>query len=51
MTAILLLIPTGCYFLAAILYAKQGNWGLCITYSGYSAANIGLLIVDRIMAK
>lgn len=45
-TFALIVIPTGCYTLAAIFYGRQGNWPLAITYSGYAFANIGLLMLD-----
>jgi hypothetical protein len=50
-TFALILIPTACYSLAALIYATQKNWPLAITYSGYAWANCGLLWLDRLMAK
>jgi hypothetical protein len=47
----LLLVPTGAYLLAAGVYASKGNWPLCIVYAGYTVGNIGLLWLDRVMAK
>lgn len=47
----LILIPTGCYALAAFIYAWQKNWPLVIVYSGYAWANTGLLWLDLVMAK
>lgn len=51
MSFALILVPTGCYALAALIYAWQKNWPLAITYSGYAWANCGLLWLDRMMAK
>jgi hypothetical protein len=46
----LILVPTGCYALAACIYGWQRNWPLAITYSGYAWANCGLLWLDRTLA-
>jgi hypothetical protein len=50
-TAALIIIPGVCYLAAAAMYGWQGNWPLAITYSGYAWANVGLLWLDRIMAR
>lgn len=50
-TALLLIIPTLCYGLAAGLYLFKSNWPLAIVYTGYSAANVGLIWLDKITAK
>jgi hypothetical protein len=47
-TFALILIPTACYSLAALMYAWQQNWPLVIVYSGYAWANCGLLMLDRL---
>jgi hypothetical protein len=47
----LILIPTGCYTLAACIYGWKRNWPLAITYSGYAWANVGLLWLDRLQAR
>jgi hypothetical protein len=47
MTFALILIPTACYSLAALLYAGKQNWPLVIVYAGYAFANCGLLMLDR----
>ena len=47
MTALLLVVPTLCYALAAGLYLLKSNWPLAIVYCGYSFANIGLILLDR----
>lgn len=47
----LILIPTLCYALAAMVYGWQRNWPLVIVYSGYAWANCGLLWLDRLMTK
>jgi len=51
MTAALIIVPTLAYLGAAGMYAYQKNWPLAITYSGYAWANMGLLWLDRLMAK
>lgn len=51
MTLWLIVIPTACYGLAALAYAFQKNWPMVIVYSGYAWANLGLLWLDRILAK
>jgi hypothetical protein len=50
-TAALIIIPGVAYLLAAILYGWQGKWPQCITFAGYAFSNIGLLWLDRLMAK
>jgi hypothetical protein len=50
-TFCLIAIPTLCYAAAAVSYGLQSNWPLAITYSGYAWANLGLLALDRLMAK
>ena len=50
-TAALIIIPGVAYLLAAILYAKQGNWPLVVVYWHYAGANAGLWWLDRLMAK
>ena len=45
------LIPTACYAGASIYYGLAKNWPLAIVYSGYAWANVGLLWLDRLMAK
>ena len=47
----LILVPTACYAIAAVVYGIQHNWPMVIVYFGYSFANIGLLWLDRLMAK
>lgn len=47
----LILIPAACYSLACVSYGIQGNWPLAITYVGYAIGNVGLLWLDRLMAK
>jgi hypothetical protein len=47
MTFALILVPTICYGIAGVMYAAKGSWPLAIVYAGYSAANIGLLLLDR----
>jgi hypothetical protein len=47
----LILVPTACYGLAALMYAMQKNWPMVIVYSGYAWANVGLLWLDRLMSK
>jgi hypothetical protein len=47
MTFALILVPTICYGLAAALYGAKGNWPLTVVYLGYSVANVGLLVIDR----
>lgn len=47
MTFALIAIPTACYALAACIYAAKGAWPLTIVYAGYSAANVGLLLIDK----
>jgi hypothetical protein len=42
----LILVPTGCYGVAAAVYGTKGNWPLAITYAGYAFANCGLLALD-----
>ena len=49
MTALLIIIPTICYILAAGVYAWHGNAPLAIVYAGYSFANVGLLWLDKIV--
>jgi hypothetical protein len=44
-------VPTACYGIAALMYAMQKNWPMVIVYSGYAWANVGLLWLDRLMAK
>lgn len=51
MSFALILIPTACYALAAMIYAAQKNWPLVIVYTGYAWANCGLLWLDRLMPK
>lgn len=51
MSFYLLLIPTLAYVLAAMAYSFQGNWPLTIVYSGYAWANLGLIWLDRLMAR
>jgi hypothetical protein len=51
MSFALILIPTGCYSLAALIYAWDKNWPLAITYSGYAWANCGLLWLDQLLTK
>lgn len=46
MSFALILIPTGCYTLAAAVYAWQKNWPLAVVYAGYAFANTGLLALD-----
>jgi hypothetical protein len=48
---LLILVPTACYGLAAVLYGLQRNWPMVIVYSGYAFANTGLLMLDRMMNK
>lgn len=43
----LILIPTGCYSLAAVVYGFQKNWPMAVVYSGYSLANCGLLALEK----
>lgn len=51
-TAALIVIPGLCYALAACMYLAQKNWALAIVYSGYSWANVGLLVIDlKMQAK
>lgn len=47
MTFWLIVIPTACYTLAALIYGWQQNWPLSIVYSGYAFANCGLLMLDK----
>lgn len=47
----LLCIPTVSYALAAAVYGYQRNWPLAIVYYHYAGANIGLLWLDRVLAK
>jgi hypothetical protein len=47
----LILAPTICYAAAAVVYGLQKNWPLMIVYYHYAGANIGLLWLDRVMAK
>lgn len=47
----LLLVPTAAYALAAVVYGIQKNWPLVIVYSGYAWANVGLLWLDKLMAR
>jgi hypothetical protein len=47
----LILAPTACYAAAAVVYGLQKNWPLMIVYYHYAGANIGLLWLDRVMAK
>jgi hypothetical protein len=47
----MVLVPTACYAIAAVAYGIQKNLPLAIVYAGYSVANIGLLMLDRAMAK
>jgi hypothetical protein len=47
----LILAPTVCYAAAAVVYGVQGSYPMSVVYAGYSFANIGLLWLDRIMAK
>jgi hypothetical protein len=47
----LILVPTLCYSAAATVYGFQRNWPMVIVYSGYAWANVGLLWLDRLMAK
>ena len=51
LAAWLIVVPGICYALAAGLYLKQANWPLAIVYSGYSFSNVGLLWLDRLLAK
>jgi hypothetical protein len=46
MTAALIVIPGVSYFIASLLYAKQGNWPLAVVYLGYFLGNGGLLWLD-----
>jgi hypothetical protein len=50
-TAWLLIVPTACYAGASVAYGIQKNWPMVIVYAGYSAANCGLIWLDRLMAK
>ena len=45
-TTALIVVPTLCYSLAALMYGWQRNWPLVIVYSGYAFANCGLLMLD-----
>jgi uncharacterized protein involved in cysteine biosynthesis len=45
-TALLIVIPTICYSVAAILYFLKNNPALGTTYVGYALANLGLLAID-----
>lgn len=47
----LIVVPTLCYLCASGMYLFQKNWPLAITYFGYFFANIGLLMLDHMMAK
>lgn len=47
----LILLPTLCYSLAAVVYGMQRNWPLVIVYTGYAWANCGLLWLDKIMSQ
>jgi hypothetical protein len=47
----LLLVPTVAYIAASVSYGVQGNWPLSIVYLGYSIGNVGLLWLDRVMAR
>jgi hypothetical protein len=47
----LIAIPTLCYLAAAVAYGLQRNWPMVIVYFGYSFANCGLLMLDRMMNK
>jgi hypothetical protein len=47
MTFVLILLPTLCYGAASALYVAKGDWQLGVVYAGYSVANIGLLVIDR----
>jgi uncharacterized protein involved in cysteine biosynthesis len=42
----LILVPTICYGLAAVVYGLQRNWPLAVVYAGYAFANCGLLALD-----
>lgn len=46
MTAVLVIIPGISYALASFLYASKANWPLAVTYAGYFAGNVGLLMLD-----
>jgi hypothetical protein len=48
---VFLLVPTLCYAGAAVAYGIQRNYPLMIVYSGYAWANVGLMWLDRVLAK
>jgi hypothetical protein len=45
-SAVLVIIPGICYLVASFLYASKANWPLAVTYAGYFAGNVGLLMLD-----
>jgi hypothetical protein len=47
----LILCPTICYALAAVVYGLQKNWPLMIVYYHYAGANLGLLWLDLRLAS
>ncbi len=40
-------VPMVCYAIAAADFARQGNWGMCITFSAYAVANYGLALAAK----
>lgn len=44
-TNVFTLVPMGCYALQAVIDATENRWGLAIMFAGYSAANIGVILV------
>lgn len=47
----LLLVPTVCYGLAAVVYGLQGSYPMSVVYTGYAFANCGLIWLDRLLTK
>lgn len=39
-------LVTVIYMLVAIDFGMRGNWGMCVCFLGYCAANVGLIIAS-----
>jgi hypothetical protein len=44
---LLVLAATLLYIATGITQAFKGNWPMCIVWSGYAAANVGLMMVTE----